>query len=106
MNIKILDTKRDNDTLLNAQRDITNFMFTQYTADRGIKKFGQLAVDALMKEFCQLEDLKVFKPVFAHKLTYQQRTKALRSINLVEEKRCGKIKERYVADGSLYKGNN
>ena len=64
MSIKIFDTKRDNDTLINAPRDITNFMFTQYTADRGIEKFGQLAVDALMKEFCQLEDIKVCKPVF------------------------------------------
>ena len=99
LHVQNLSEQQDQETLQAAQKEITNFMFAQFTADRGIKKFGKLAVDALMKEFCQLEDLKVFKPVFAHKLTYQERTKALRSINLVEQKRCGRIKGRSVADG-------
>ena len=53
-----------------------------------------------MKEFCQLERQSVFEPVFVKDLTFEQRSKALRSINLVEEKRCGRIKGRSVADGS------
>ena len=37
---------------------VCNFMFNQMTADKGIKKNGQVAmIDALFKEFAQLQDL-------------------------------------------------
>ena len=103
VHVKGLNEESGRETLVEAQREITQFMFAQFTADKAIKRFGKLAVDALIKEFCQLENLKVFKPVFAHDLTFEQRTKALRSINLVEQKRTGKIKGRSVADGSTMK---
>jgi hypothetical protein len=79
---------------------VCNYMFTQMTADAGIKKHGQLAVEALMVEFAQLDGLKVFKGLHPGDLTTGEKREALRAINLIKEKRCGKIKGRTVADGS------
>ena len=77
-----------------------NFLFTQMNAEEGIKRFGDKAIAALLKEFAQLHDLNVFTAVMASSLTQEQKSNALRSINLIKEKRCGKIKGRSVADGS------
>ena len=63
-----------------------HFMFTQMTADAGIKKHGQLAVEALMAEFAQLDDLKVFQGKHATDLTNEEKYEALRAINLIKEK--------------------
>ena len=74
------------------------------TAKAGIKKHGQAAVAALMSEFAQLEDRTVYEIVDAAKLTKRQRKMALRAINLIKEKRDGKIKGRTVADGRAQRG--
>ena len=79
--------------------EVCNFMFTQMTADQGIKQYGELAVAALMKEFAQLDDMNVFVRVDHTTLTDEQKSEALTLINLIKEKRCGKIKGRTVADG-------
>ena len=68
------------------------------TTDKGIDRYGQCAVDALLKEFAQLDDMTVFDRLFANQLTDEQKRNALRSINLIKEKHCGKIKGRSVAD--------
>ena len=78
---------------------VTGFLFTQMTADKGIKRYGQVAIDALFKEFAQLNDLSVFTPMKANKLSKEEKKDSLASINLIKEKRCGKIKGRSVADG-------
>jgi hypothetical protein len=91
--IKIEESPRD------AYNFICDFMFTQMTADAGIRKHGDLAVDALMAEFAQLDDLNVFQGLHASTLTRDQKKEALRAINLIKEKRCGKIKGQTVADG-------
>ena len=83
------------------QKYITGFMLTQMTATAGIKKHGQRAIEALMNEFLQLHNKDVFEPMHAHKLTNDQKRRALRAINLIKEKRCGKLKGRTVADGSM-----
>jgi hypothetical protein len=90
----------------NVLRHISGAIFTQMTAKKGIRKHGQLAIDALFNEFEQLHDLGVFLAQDASKLTRKQKRAALRAISMVKEKRCGKIKGRTVADGrpqrSLY----
>ena len=83
------------------QKYITGFMLTQMTATAGIKKHGQRAIEAPMNEFLQLHNKDVFEPMHAHKLTNDQKRRALRAINLIKEKRCGKLKGRTVADGSM-----
>jgi hypothetical protein len=59
------------------QRYITGFIMTQMTAKAGIKKHGQLAVDALLKEFQQLHDKSVFEGIDPAKLTKAQKYQAL-----------------------------
>jgi hypothetical protein len=70
------------------------------TASAGIKKHGQKAIDAMLKEFCQLDDKSVFTAVDATKLSSTQKFAALRAINLIKEKRDGVLKGRSCADGS------
>ena len=74
-------------------------VLTQMSARAGLRKHGQAAKEALMDEFAQLEDLSVYEPVDATTLTKAQRTATLRAINLIKEKRSGKLKGRTVADG-------
>ena len=72
---------------------------TQMTAKRGIKKHGDRAIEALLKELAQLEDMNTFEPQQAQKLTHQQRIEALRIINLIKEKRDNTLKGRTCVDG-------
>jgi hypothetical protein len=78
---------------------ITGFIMTQMTAKAGIKKHGQVAVDALFQELLQLNGKTVFDGNHRSKLTKVERQAALRAISVIKEKRCGKIKGRTVADG-------
>jgi hypothetical protein len=76
---------------------------TQMSAKAGLRKHGKAAEAALMAEFSQLEDLSVYQSIDANSLTQEQRKDALRAINLIKEKRCGKLKGRTVADGRSQK---
>jgi hypothetical protein len=53
----------------------------------------------MFKEYNQLNDMKVFGSVNPDTLTKTQKGKALHAINLIKEKRCGRIKGRTCADG-------
>ncbi len=52
-----------------------------------------------MAEFSQLEDLNVYEPLDPSKLTRAQKKAAFWAINLIKEKRCGRLKGRTVANG-------
>ena len=73
---------------------------TQMHSTKGIKMLGERAIIAMEKEYSQLDDLQVFDPVNARKLTLQQRKDALRAIDLIKLKRDDSVKGRTVADGS------
>ena len=90
--------KIDDEFMKHCYEEVINICFTQMTAEKGIKKYGKKAVEAIFKEFAQLDDLKVFGPLRVNELTREQRHSALRAIVLVKEKQCGKIKGRRVAD--------
>mmetsp|Transcript_42936 Transcript_42936/g.62919 ORF Transcript_42936/g.62919 Transcript_42936/m.62919 type:complete len:101 (-) Transcript_42936:1236-1538(-) len=82
-----------------------NVMFTQMSAKRGFKLFGECAIAAMMKELKQLNIGAVpGKPVIAPKdtrdLTEEDKKKSLAAVNLIKEKRCGKIKGRSCTNGS------
>jgi len=82
------------------QRDVIGLcMVQQMSAKKGIEKFGERALVALAKEYAQLDDLNVFIPKHINELTREEIKKALNAIDLIAEKRCGKIKGRTVADG-------
>ena len=71
----------------------------QMSAREGIKMFGDRALAAMVKEYGQLHDLQVFSPRNPLKLSKKEKVMALNAIDLIKEKRCGKIKGRTVADG-------
>jgi Reverse transcriptase (RNA-dependent DNA polymerase) len=81
------------------QRLTFGHVFTQMSAKAAIKKHGSAAVDAMMAEFAQLQNFSVYKPLDSTKLTHKKKRSALRSINLIKEKRDGRLKGRTVADG-------
>jgi hypothetical protein len=62
-------------------------MFTQMSAHKGIKKYGQQALDALRKEFLQFKSLDVLEPLDAFTLSDEQKTESLRAISVIKEKR-------------------
>ena len=66
--------------------------FTQMTAKKGIQKHGEGAVEAMYKEYTQLEEMKLMVELKPDSLTRSQNKGALRSINLIKEKRSGKLK--------------
>ena len=78
---------------------VVEILMTQMTAKQGVKEFGDRAVEAIIKEFTQLNEKNVFEPKHFESLTMEDRKKALRSITLIKEKRCGRVKGRTVADG-------
>jgi hypothetical protein len=86
---------------------VTAYMLTQMSVAKGIKLFGQPAIDSILTEFCQLHDIDVFEPMLASALNNEQRRLALRAVNLIKKKKSGKLKGLTCADGStqrsLYK---
>jgi hypothetical protein len=86
-------------TTLDRQRFVFGKIMTQMSANAGIRKHGKAAEAALMAEFAQLEDLSVYQAMNPKLLTKAQKRAALRAINLIKEKRDGKLKGRTVADG-------
>ena len=57
----------------------------QMSAKAGIKKHGEEAVSAILKEFGQSEHMKTFKPRHKHSLTKEQISKAMRIITVIKE---------------------
>jgi hypothetical protein len=81
-------------------RIAVNVMFAQMMAPKGIQLFGERAIAAMFKEYNQLNDMMVFGHIDPDELTAQQKHDALRAVNLINEKRCGKMKGRTCVDGN------
>jgi hypothetical protein len=75
------------------------FACTQMTAKEGLKRFGKDAEDALLAEWKQLDNLNVYSGVHWNDLTPEERSRALRLVQLLKLKRCGRLKGRTCADG-------
>ena len=73
---------------------------TQMSAKCGIKCFGQKAVDTLADEWKQLDTLSVFKGRKYSSLSITDRKGALRTVQLLKEKKDGRIKGRACVNGS------
>ena len=54
-----------------------NTCFTQMSARKGIERYGQLAITAMLKEYKQLDDLLVFGAVSPDSMSKQERKIAL-----------------------------
>ena len=80
-------------------RYIFGWVMTQMSARVGLRKHGERAEEALLQEFMQMRDLDVYEILDPMKLSHEQKKAALRALNLLQEKRNGKLKGRTVADG-------
>ena len=85
----------------NLFRRTVGICFNQMSATRGIKLYGEKAIAAMFKEYKQLDDLEVLGRINPDNLTLEQKRKALRAVNLIKIKRCGKVKGRTCANGSV-----
>ena len=79
-------------------------MFNQMSDKRGINFFKETAIAAMYKEFNQLNKgampkKTVLLPQDPTKLTRIENREALKLVNLIKEKRTGKIKGRNCANG-------
>ena len=68
------------------------FMVTQMMELKVIAKHGEKAVEALMKEYAQLDEFKVFEPLDSVSLSTKKKDRALQVIHLLKEKRDGSLK--------------
>ena len=96
------DINQDMDTYYSIACDV---MFTQMNAKKGIKLFGERAVAAMFKEYKQLDKgpmpgKPVFGPISYNSLSRKEVNEALEAVNLIKEKRNGKIKGRNCANWS------
>ena len=82
------------------QNTVKSFVET-YTLKRGLKKFGQKARDAALKEVGQLHGRTCFVPIDIEALTESERRKAMESFLFLVEKKDGRVKARKVANGSI-----
>jgi hypothetical protein len=80
-------------------------IFTQMSAKKGIKTFSERAIAAMIKEFEQLDKgafpgKPVVGPADPNTLTSLEIKSALEAVNLIKEKRDGRIKGRTCANRS------
>ena len=73
----------------------------QYGLEAGLKHFGERGEMAVSKELAQFNVYDVFEPLYADKLSNEDKSKALISLIFLKEKRDGKIKARSCTNGSV-----
>ena len=74
-------------------------ILSQMSLGKGIKAFGDRAVDTTTKEFSQLDEKGVLIPKHFNELSKEERDEALPVVVLIKEKRSGEIKGRPCTDG-------
>ena len=100
----ILTTIKKKSNYIRDSKDLVNkamgiILAQQMSTEKGIKKFGERAVAALIKEFSQLNNgavpgKPVIEPIDASTLTAEEKAMALEAVNVIDEKQCGRIKGR------------
>jgi hypothetical protein len=78
---------------------LESIMMTQHSVKKGLKKFGDAGVQAVLEELQQLHHRKVMEPKGLEEITEKQQSDSLQYLMFLKEKRCGKIKGRRCADG-------
>ena len=81
------------------------FLSPQMSARKGIKTFGDRAIEAIVSELKQLDvgafpGKPVVEPIEYNSLTKEELRSALEAVSLIKEKRSGKMKGRVCANGS------
>ena len=71
----------------------------QISIKEGIRIHGDKVLDAVLKEYSQLDNKEIFYPQNAKDLTKEVKRTALNLITMVKEKRGGRVKDRAHTDG-------
>jgi hypothetical protein len=74
---------------------------SQYSLEAGLKHFGERGEMAVSKELKQFNVYDVFKPLYADKLSKEEKLKALKSLIVFREKQDGNVKARSCANRSV-----
>jgi hypothetical protein len=82
-----------------SMQDMDGIAMTQYIMQKGLKKFGDPGVEAVLSELKQLHNRNVLAPKNSDELSQFDKKAALRYLIFLKQKRCGKIKARGCADG-------
>ena len=69
------------------------FVTEQMNWRKGLKVLGERGEGAIEKELQQIHNIEGFQPKHWHKLTREERVKALKYLMYLKEKKDGKIKE-------------
>ena len=91
------DDKVDDVTFIQVLQKV--FMSQQMSFKKGIKMFGDKAIYGMKKELNQLHMRDSFIPKHKKELTSQQWKSHCEAVNLIKQKKNGKIKGRCCADG-------
>ena len=76
-------------------------MAQQYSIRKGMELFKEEGEKSAVKELTTVHTMNTFVPVAQESLTREQKLRALRSLLFLTKKRCGRIKSRFCADGSV-----
>jgi hypothetical protein len=71
-----------------------------YSLMKAVKKFGNKGKEAALDEMKQLHDRVVFEPISVEEMTPLERKRAMESLIFVTEKKDGRMKGRFCANGS------
>jgi hypothetical protein len=71
----------------------------QYSLEAELKHFGERGKMAVQKELKQFNVYNVFEPLYANKLSDEDKSKALTLLIFLREKRYGNVKVRSCANG-------
>ena len=80
---------------------LTEYLFVteEMNWKKGLKVLGERGETAIVKELQQIHDMEDFQLKHWHKLTKEERAKALKYLMYLKEKRDGTAKGRGCADG-------
>jgi hypothetical protein len=71
-----------------------------YSLNKGIKKFGEKAKEAAIKEMQQMIDRECFEPVHQEELKEIEKQHAMKSLIFLSEKKDGSLKAWHCVNGS------
>ena len=77
--------------------------YEQMSFQKGKKLFGERAIASMLKEYQHMEDMAVVAMIDPDSLSAEQRKKALRTVNLIKQKRNKVLKGRLCANGSPHR---
>ena len=69
-----------------------NDEYGQVILKKGIKRFGDDAINSMMAEYAQIDENNVFDPLVASKLSRSDKRKALRMIALIKKNEVEKLR--------------